>query len=1045
LRSRPSLRVLASYVRRDLLRNPRRTLAALAGVTLGVGLFSGVLFFIDGSGASMTKRALAPLAIDMQRVLGSSLGGGLELSERSSPSGRVAAGQTVRITLRVANRGSVPANEVVVNDAPAAPLTYLQGTSTLNGRRLRDQGGTIPLSNGAAMAGLNIGTVAPRSAVTLTYRARSSRPADTRSLSFTGRISSRENLVPTPANTSSQPSIERLAAMIRSIPGVAAADPLMFVDLPPGSLSSGGTTIQDTVRVFGFDERYAQHYPSIRVVGGSLRPGAAALSVEASRALTAGPGGSVDLRLPGKVTTAHLPVTAVADLSRAKPLFYSRKAGDLEAFLYLPHTIVVDPATFASTIIPAFQAAGAARGQPLKSQPLLELDVLVQRSRLQADPRTALAQTQAIAGAIKTTAPGQDYLIDNVSNTLQVARDDAAVAKRMFLFLGLPGALLAAFLAAFAGSILASAQRRDQALLRIRGAHRGHLLRVLIYRTLALAGAGAVVGTALGMLSVMVILGPGTLFEAAPGALALSALIGIGVGLLATAVALYLPGRRSLHREISQERGEMALGAAPAWRRLGLDFVLLVATLAGEIVALQAGAFDAPAGSVYEGRAVSLPSHLLLAPVGAWVAGVLLSVRAFDGVASRLPLSPPPRYGSLVWGSLARSVRRRSWSLAGGVVAVGLVVAFGTSLVTFTATYDAGKAADARFLVGSDVRVTPSVLSSKPHPPSFASQLLVSGVAASTPVVFKPQNAVLTSTYNEDIKSLAAIEPASFQRVAALSDQSFLGGSAGSALTALQRDPRSVLIDAKTADDLKIAIGEQVQVVFARGTPRQTPARLHVVGFFKRFPGFPQGVNVVANLGYYRAATRVQAADFFLVRTSGSGDAPLAGAVASLRAGPGAHDALNVDSTRTSLDKDQSSLTALNVRGLLDLDSFYTLLMAAAGIAIFVFGMMLQRRREYVTLRAQGMQTRELRALVLGETAFVTVFGLTAGVLVGTGMGYLLVHVLQPLFILDRGATFSLLGTMTLVLLVVAATLASALAATELLRRLRPTELLRET
>ena len=52
---------MLSYVWRDLLRNPRRTLASLVGVTLGVGLFSGVLFFIDGSGASMTKRAIAPL------------------------------------------------------------------------------------------------------------------------------------------------------------------------------------------------------------------------------------------------------------------------------------------------------------------------------------------------------------------------------------------------------------------------------------------------------------------------------------------------------------------------------------------------------------------------------------------------------------------------------------------------------------------------------------------------------------------------------------------------------------------------------------------------------------------------------------------------------------------------------------------------------------------------------------------------------------------------------------------------------------------------
>ena len=43
--------MIARYVRRDLVRNPRRSLATLAGITLGVGLFSAVLFFIDGSSA----------------------------------------------------------------------------------------------------------------------------------------------------------------------------------------------------------------------------------------------------------------------------------------------------------------------------------------------------------------------------------------------------------------------------------------------------------------------------------------------------------------------------------------------------------------------------------------------------------------------------------------------------------------------------------------------------------------------------------------------------------------------------------------------------------------------------------------------------------------------------------------------------------------------------------------------------------------------------------------------------------------------------------
>ena len=61
--------MIARYVWRDLVRNPRRSLATLAGITLGVGLFSAVLFFIDGSSASMTQRAIAPLPLDMQRIL----------------------------------------------------------------------------------------------------------------------------------------------------------------------------------------------------------------------------------------------------------------------------------------------------------------------------------------------------------------------------------------------------------------------------------------------------------------------------------------------------------------------------------------------------------------------------------------------------------------------------------------------------------------------------------------------------------------------------------------------------------------------------------------------------------------------------------------------------------------------------------------------------------------------------------------------------------------------------------------------------------------
>ena len=197
-------------------------------------------------------------------------------------------------------------------------------------------------------------------------------------------------------------------------------------------------------------------------------------------------------------------------------------------------------------------------------------------------------------------------------------------------------------------------------------------------------------------------------------------------------------------------------------------------------------------------------------------------------------------------------------------------------------------------------------------------------------------------------------------------------------------------------------------------------------------------------MGYYAAATRSRHADFFLARSAGRGHQGLAHAVAALRSGPGRRDRINIETRETALGKDQSSLTALNVHGLLDVDSLYTFLMAAAAIAIFVFGLMLQRRREYVALRAQGMQTRETQALVLGEAAPVAGFGLAAGMLVGTGMAALFVHVLRPLFVLDPGLTVSIADIASLLGLTAAATIASGLTATAMLRRLRPTELLRE-
>jgi putative ABC transport system permease protein len=1035
-----------SYVRHDLVRNPRRTVASLVGVVLGVGLFSGVLFFIDGSGATMTKRAIAPVALDMQRVLTSPLGRRLTFQERLDASSPLTTGAKATVTLTVINEGADPANEVVVNDEPPPPLSYVQGTTTLNGELLPDQAGQSPLAQGLSRSGLNLGTLAPGAKATLTYVARANRSVhDLTTLQPRGRISSREDVVPLPANAAAPLTIEQLASEIGKIPGVAAADGLYFVDLPPGSLRANGSTVNGPARVFAFDPSYRAHYPSVRVASGSITPGAALVSAEAARSLGAAAGETLAVTLPGDPGPMALPVSGVVDLARATPLFSSRKSSKLEDFLYVPNSVVVSPETFERTVLPAFKAASAEQGTLIKNLPVLEVDVLVDRARLHTDPGRALEQTKAIARSIERVAPGQDYLIDNISNTLEVARDDAAIGKRMFLFLGLPGALLAAFLTSYTGSILARTQSRERANLRLRGAQRSHLLQVLGYQTGAVAVVGSAFGATLGFVSAIAILGWDALSATAPRDLVISGLVALAVGTVCTALALYVAGRRTLRHEIGEERRELTLDPTPTWRRWHLDVVLLAIAAIAAGIAFRVGAFDAPPTSVAAGQSPSLPSYLLLAPLVGWIGGTLFLVRVVQAVTRRFPLPTSPQFGPVVRGTLSRSLRRRSWAVAAGVLGVGLIVAFAVNLAIFAATYDDAKAADARFVVGSDLRITPSPLSTEARPPEFAPRLEVPGVAGATPIVSKLENAVLIGPYDQDRADLTAIDPRSFAEVAALSDSFFVDGTAADAMAALAADPQALLVQTTAADDLSIEPGDDVRVLLARGTEHQVLKPFHVVGRFDRFPGFPQGTTLVANLGYYEVATGLHQADFFLARASDQGPSGVTRAAAALQDGPGQDDPLNIDTTKTALNKDQSSLTALDIHSLVRLDLLYTLLMSAACMAIFVFGLMLQRRREYVTLRAQGMPIRQLRALVLGEAGLVAVCGLVTGVVVGIGVAYLFVHILRPLFVLDPPVTLRT-GRLVLVAAVpIAAMLAAAFGATAVVRRLKPTELLRET
>jgi putative ABC transport system permease protein len=474
--------MLARYVFADLIRNPRRTLSTMVGVTLGVGLFCGVLFFVDGLGASMTQRAVAPLAIDMQRIVSERVGGAVTLTQTFEPGATVAAGGTVRVKLDVHNAGAFAANEVVVRSVPGSGLTFVDRSAVLDGAPISGVADN-PFSHGSGLTGFNLGTLKPGGVRHLSYLTKASAATSLSDATISSSFSSRESVNPVPANKPSGVPLDELARLIARIDGVAAASQLSSADLGPDTMSSGGSLARGPAKIFGFDAGYALRDQTVKIIKGQLSSAGGVVSAEAANALNVGIGGTVTLALPDG-SALDVPVTGIADLSRARALFSSRRGGDLETFIYSHNSIAVSPQLFARSVFPAFERAATRQGGGrLKNPPLREIDISLERNLLNADPATALRQTQHLNDEISAVAAHQDYMLDNISNTLSVAAEDALVAKRLFIFLGVPGCFLAAMLAAYAGTVLAAAQRREQATLRIRGASRRHLRRMLTLRT----------------------------------------------------------------------------------------------------------------------------------------------------------------------------------------------------------------------------------------------------------------------------------------------------------------------------------------------------------------------------------------------------------------------------------------------------------------------------------------------------------------------------------------------------------------------------------
>jgi putative ABC transport system permease protein len=827
--------------------------------------------------------------------------------------------------------------------------------------------------------------------------------------------------------------VVQTADQIRAVAGVTKVQPFGSVELPAGSVRLGTSPINAPVSVVAFDPTYLADFPLVHLSAGQLTPGRAVLSQPAAD--LPGATGPVTVTLPGQSPALTLPVSGTADFSQATQLFLSRSPDSQGDFAGSPYVLLVDLATFRQSILPAYRTDS---GTPTKNPPVLEYHVAISHDLLSSDPGTAAVTTQGLRRTIERVAPGEITVTDNLTDALTTAKKDSILAKTLFIFLGLPGVLLAAYLSRYAGSLLAEAQRRERAILRARGLRPALLVRSLAYSTAAIALIGSTLGLLLGFGVLTVLFRDTQALPSSPGSYALSIGLALLAAVLTTTLALYVPGRRALLREVADERREVVAVTTPGWQRARLDLVLLaVAAIVGLITYLTGGYKPAVAA---EGQSVSLSFYVLLAPVLFWIGATLLAVRGLLAVARRSAARVrPPDFGRHLAGrTLARSVLRRPQAVASGVIALSLAIAFGASLMVFIATYQTEKLADSRYVLGGDVRVTASVSATGSGP--ITDQLSVPGVTAVAPAA--SSSAVLVGS---EKRTLVAIDPASFAQVAPLAPSFFLDTTPEQAMAQLAADPKAVLIDQEVAKAFNVQTGDPVKVQIPNAqTGQPTPVTLHAVGTFTNFPGFPQGVDLVTNLPTYQTAAGLNAPDFYLLATDGN-DPTNAAVTAAIDHGPGRTTPVLTESTAKAVNKEQSTLAALNLAGLGRIEITFTILMSALGIAIFVFGLLLQRHKEHVTLRALGMASHDLLTLVLGEAGIVAVAALLIGLAVGLPMAVMSVQILQPVFTVPpSGITVPVTQLALLTGLVLAAVAVASGIAASSLRRAHLVEILRE-
>lgn len=756
--------------------------------------------------------------------------------------------------------------------------------------------------------------------------------------------------------------------------GVRAALPVTFASTTGLSATAGGSTQQTGPgKVLGLPPGYARTFPGeIRGLSGASE--GALLAQQTAANLHARPGDTVTIGLSAGRST-RVKVDGVVDLPAADSLFQKVGAPPGAQPQAPPDNVVLLPRGRFDAIV---------RGAPVVTQIHARIS-----HHLPASPSAAYTSVTGQARNLETKLAGAGLVGDNIGTALDSARQDALYAQLLFLFLGVPGAILAGLLTASIAAAGANRRRRDAALLRTRGASTRRLVQLAVAETALSGGLGVIGG-----LGVALLIGARTFGSASFGASTLAVVLWGGgaavAGLVIAALAIVLPAWRDARAlTVAGQRAQIERRPrGPWWARHGLDFVALAIAA---LVFWQASKNGYNLVLAPEGiPQVSVNWYALLAPVLGWIGAGLLAYRIADLVLvrGRTPLARGlrPLAGQLA-PTVAATMGRQRALLAKAATLVALTAAFAGSTAVFNSTYQQQAEADARLSNGADVTVTASP-GARVGPDGAARLAKVAGVQSIEPLQHR------FAYVGADLQDLYGVRPGSIVEAGRLQNSWFAGGGARGLMERLARQPDGVLVSQETVHDFQLHVGDLLRLRLQDGHTKQLKTiPFHYIGVAKEFPTAPRDSFLVANQQYVSRATGSNAVGTFLVQTNGTSPKTVAHAIRSV-VGTSAQVTDIVDQRHVV----GSNLTAVELSGLTKVELAFALILAVAASGLALAIGFQERRRTFAIAAALGARRSQLGGFVWGESAFVTAGGLVLGTATSAAISYMLVKVLTGVF-----------------------------------------------